>query len=145
MMKSPLFAAALAVAAPLAPAHAAVLAPPAQAVAEAAGGAQVHQIQDRRGSFAPRPGYYGGRPYGPRPFYGPRPYYGPGAYYGRPGVWVYRPWYRRPYYGTVVGGIVIGTVIVATAYGVAPRPPRPDLCWYWADPDRSRGYWDYCY
>jgi hypothetical protein len=27
---------------------------------------------------------------------------------------------------------------------VPPRP-APNLCWYWADPYRNRGYWDYCY
>lgn len=72
---------------------------------------------------------------------------GPGPRFAGPG-WeprpVYRHWHRRPHYGAVVGGIVLGTVIAATAYGLAPRPPRPDLCWYWADPSQTRGYWDYC-
>ena len=72
-------------------------------------------------------GYYGG---------------GRGYYRGGPG-WGYRPWYRRPYYGTIIGGIALGALIV-TAYNVAPPRPRPDLCWYWSGPDRSRGYWDYC-
>ena len=58
--------------------------------------------------------------------------------------WAYRPWYRRPYYGTIIGGIALGTIIAVGAYGMAPRPPRPDLCWYWADEAMSRGYWDYC-
>ena len=31
------------------------------------------------------------------------------------------------------------------AVGLIPRRPAPDLCWYWADPYRNRGYWDYCY
>jgi hypothetical protein len=66
-----------------------------------------------------------------------RPYYGPPRL-------AYRPWYRRPYYGTIIAGVALGTIIGVTAYGLAPRPPRPDLCWYWADPTRSRGYWDYC-
>lgn len=101
----------------------------------------VEQVQYRPGgAYRPR-GYYGG----PRPnFYGGPRYYGPPrAYYGGP-VWGYRPWYRRPYYGTIIGGIALGTIIGATAYGLAPRPPRPDLCWYWADEVQSRGYWDYC-
>ena len=34
--------------------------------------------------------------------------------------------------------------LIVTAYNVAPPRPRPDLCWYWSDPSRSRGYWDYC-
>ena len=67
---------------------------------------------------------------------------GPGYYRGGPG-YGYRPWYRRPYYGTIIGGIALGALIV-TAYNVAPPRPRPDLCWYWSDPSRSRGYWDYC-
>jgi hypothetical protein len=23
--------------------------------------------------------------------------------------------------------------------------PAPNLCWYWANPAMTRGYWDYCY
>ena len=65
--------------------------------------------------------------------YGPRPY----SYA--------RPWVRRPYYGTIVAGVALGTLITVAAVGVVPRRPSPDLCWYWADPYRSRGYWDYCY
>jgi hypothetical protein len=92
--------------------------------------------------------YRGGYRYGPRPGFAPRPYVGPRYYggpraYGRP-AWGYRPWYRRPYYGTIIGGVALGTIIGVTAYGLAPRPPRPDLCWYWADEGQSRGYWDYC-
>ncbi len=56
----------------------------------------------------------------------------------------YRPWSRRPYYGRVFGGIVLGTIIGVTVIGLVPPSPDPDLCWYWADPYRSRGYWDYC-
>lgn len=55
----------------------------------------------------------------------------------------YRKWYKRPYYGTVVGGIALGTVLGAAAY--AATPPAPNLCWYWANPARTQGYWDYCY
>jgi hypothetical protein len=55
----------------------------------------------------------------------------------------YRKWYKRPYYGTVVGGIALGTILGAAAYGAGP--PAPNLCWYWADPYRTQGYWDYCY
>lgn len=156
-MKTLVACAALAVAltaGALAPARAGAPTPAqmASSGAEASRSIQLAQYARRGGSrgggYAARPNY--GRPYyGPRPYYG-RPYYGPRPYYGRPGfyapapVWAYRPWYRRPYYGTIVGGIVIGTVIAATAYNIAPPRPRPDLCWYWADPDRIRGYWDYC-
>ena len=59
--------------------------------------------------------------------------------------WGYRPYSRRPYYGTIVGGIALGALLGVTVYGLAPPVrPSPDLCWYWADPVQSRGYWDYC-
>jgi hypothetical protein len=53
-----------------------------------------------------------------------------------------RGWRRRPYYGRVIGGVALGTIIIA---GAVPRAPSPDLCWYWTNPARNRGYWDYCY
>ena len=107
----------------------------AHPAALADGAAALETVQYGRG--------YGPRAYGPGPrAYGPRPYgYGPPRAYGG---WGYRPWYGRPYYGTIIGGIAIGALIGATAYGLAPRPPRPDLCWYWADQIQSQGYWDYC-
>lgn len=55
-----------------------------------------------------------------------------------------RPWAWRPYYGTAVAGVVLGTVIVASAAAVSPKPPSANLCWYWADPAKTMGYWDYC-
>jgi hypothetical protein len=86
---------------------------------------------------------YGNRFRG-RGYYRP-PVYAPRRFYGGPArAWAYRPWYRRPYYGTIIGGIALGTIIGVATYGLAPRPPRPDLCWYWADPVQSSGYWDYC-
>ncbi len=57
----------------------------------------------------------------------------------------YRKWYKRPYYGQWVGGVALGTVLAAGAYAAASGPPAPGLCWYWADPYQSQGYWDYCY
>lgn len=130
--------AALLVACPLAGgSEAAVLAPArtdhGAAASQAPAAEPIETVQYRRG--------WGGAPRG---YYVPRPYaYGPPRYYGGP-AWGYRPWYRRPYYGTIVGGIALGAIIGATAYGLAPRPPRPDLCWYWADEIQSQGYWDYC-
>jgi len=56
-----------------------------------------------------------------------------------------RPWARRPYYGTIVAGVALGALITVAAVGAVPPRPAPNLCWYWADPYRSRGYWDYCY
>jgi hypothetical protein len=55
----------------------------------------------------------------------------------------YRKWYKRPYYGTVIGGITLGTVLGAAAYSAVP--PAPNLCWYWANPTQTQGYWNYCY
>jgi hypothetical protein len=55
----------------------------------------------------------------------------------------YRRWYKRPHYGRIIGGIALGTILGAAAYSAIP--PAPDLCWYWADPHQTRGYWDYCY
>jgi hypothetical protein len=71
------------------------------------------------------------------------------GFYARPYAvrpyWGYRPWWRRPYYGSIVAGVALGTIITVAAVGLVPRRPAPDLCWYWANPNRDRGYWDYCY
>jgi hypothetical protein len=56
----------------------------------------------------------------------------------------YRKWKRRKEFGRIVSGIVIGAVIVTTANRIPPRPSQ-DLCWYWGNQSRTRGYWDYCY
>lgn len=58
---------------------------------------------------------------------------------------VVRPWVRRPYYGRWVYGVALGTIVVATAVAVAPLAPHSSLCWYWSNPARTHGYWDYCY
>ena len=51
-----------------------------------------------------------------------------------------RPWY----WGRVVAGVTIGTIIVASAVAVAPKPPSPELCWFWSDSTKTKGYWNYC-
>lgn len=59
----------------------------------------------------------------------------------------YRPanvWHSRHYWGDVVGGVALGTAIGVAAAGVIPRRPAPHLCWYWNNPARTKGYWDYC-
>ena len=88
------------------------------------------------GKHAGRPG--GGRHHGARHNVGR---------HGRNVVVVKRPvrvWTNRPYYGRVVGGVALGTIIAAGVIGAAPAAPAPNMCWYWADPSQSRGYWDYC-
>ena len=71
--------------------------------------------------------------------------WGPGWRWGGRPYWYARPWARRPYYGTIVAGVALGALITVAAVGAVPPRPAPNLCWYWADPYRSRGYWDYCY
>jgi hypothetical protein len=57
----------------------------------------------------------------------------------------YHRWSYRPYYGRIIGGVAIGTLLAASAYyAYAAEPPAPGLCWFWADPDETEGYWDYC-
>jgi hypothetical protein len=63
-------------------------------------------------------------------------------------VYVDRPvkrWSRKPHYGNVVAGVARGTMLGVAAVGIAPPPPGPNLCWYWTNPAKNRGYWDYCY
>jgi hypothetical protein len=55
-----------------------------------------------------------------------------------------RVWAPRPYYGTVIAGVALGTIVTAAAVGVAPAAPAANMCWFWADPAMTRGYWDYC-
>jgi hypothetical protein len=52
-----------------------------------------------------------------------------------------RPWVRLPYYGTVVAGVTLGTIIAASTI---PPAPSSELCWYWSNSSKTRGYWDYC-
>ena len=67
-------------------------------------------------------------------------------YVGPRGGRVYvRGWNRRPYYGTIIAGVALGTILGVAIAGSAPPPPASNLCWYWTDPSRTRGYWDYCY
>jgi hypothetical protein len=59
--------------------------------------------------------------------------------------WYVKRWNRKPYYGNVIAGVALGTLIGVTAAGMAPVAPAPNLCWYWTNPSRNQGYWDYCY
>ena len=87
-------------------------------------------------------GYAAPRYFAPRVVGAPR-FYAPRGYYGRP-YWFARPWGARPYYGTIIGGVALGALVTVAAVGYAPRRPAPNLCWYWTDPEATRGYWAYC-
>jgi hypothetical protein len=52
-----------------------------------------------------------------------------------------RPWVRQPYYGTAFDGVTLGAVIATAA---VPTSPSFDLCWYWSNSSKTRGYWDFC-
>ena len=52
-----------------------------------------------------------------------------------------RPWVQQPYYGSRFDGVVLGTVVAANT---VPTSPSVDLCWYWSNSARTRGYWDFC-
>ena len=52
-----------------------------------------------------------------------------------------RPWVQQPYYGAVFDGVTLGAVIAANA---VPTSPSIDVCWYWSNSSKTRGYWDFC-
>ena len=64
---------------------------------------------------------------------------------GKPKRGYVKNWSRKPYYGDFLAGVALGTIIGVAVAGSAPASPSSELCWYWTDPSRSRGYWDYCY
>jgi hypothetical protein len=43
-----------------------------------------------------------------------------------------------------VAGVTLGAIATVAAVGVAPAAPAAGLCWYWADPSLTTGYWGYC-
>jgi hypothetical protein len=59
------------------------------------------------------------------------------------GVGWARP-YRWPRGGAIAAGAAIGFVTAATAAAWAGAPPAPGMCWYYTDPSRTQGFWDYC-
>jgi hypothetical protein len=74
----------------------------------------------RRGAVV-RPGYAGG-----------------GVRWARPGR------YHWPRGGAIAAGAAIGFVTAATAAAWAGAAPAPGMCWYYTDPSRTQGFWDYC-
>jgi hypothetical protein len=76
-----------------------------------------------------------------RPGVGPvvRPgYAGGGVRWARPGR------YYWPRGGAIAAGAAIGVVTAATAAAWAGAAPAPGMCWYYTDPSRTQGFWDYC-
>lgn len=65
-------------------------------------------------------------------------YAGGGVRWARPGR------YYWPRGGAIAAGAAIGFVTAATAVAWAGAAPAPGMCWYYTDPSRSQGFWDYC-
>jgi hypothetical protein len=65
-------------------------------------------------------------------------YAGGGVRWARPG------WYGWPRGGAIAAGAAIGVVTAATAAAWAGAAPAPGMCWYYTDPSRTQGFWDYC-
>lgn len=74
-----------------------------------------------RGAAVVRPGYGGG-----------------GVRWARPAA------YGWPRGGAIAAGAAIGVVTAATAVAWAGAAPAPGMCWYYTDPSRTQGFWDYC-
>jgi hypothetical protein len=58
--------------------------------------------------------------------------------------WARPAHYRWPRGGAIAAGAAIGFVTAATAAAWAGSPPAPGMCWYYTDPSRTQGFWDYC-
>lgn len=60
------------------------------------------------------------------------------------GGWARPGWYGWPRGGAIAAGAAIGMVTAATAAAWAGAAPAPGMCWYYTDPSRTQGFWDYC-
>jgi hypothetical protein len=60
------------------------------------------------------------------------------------GGWVRPGSYGWPRGGAIAAGAAIGFVTAATAAAWAGAAPAPGMCWYYTDPSRTQGFWDYC-
>ena len=69
-----------------------------------------------------------------------------GAAVVRPGGvrWARPATYGWPRGGAIAAGAAIGVVTAATAAAWAGAAPAPGMCWYYTDPSRTQGFWDYC-
>jgi hypothetical protein len=63
---------------------------------------------------------------------------------GRGGGWARPGWYRWGPGGAIAAGAAIGFVSAATAAAWAGPAPAAGMCWYYTDPSRTQGFWDYC-
>ncbi|WP_354227790.1 hypothetical protein [Bradyrhizobium sp. F1.4.3] len=63
---------------------------------------------------------------------------------GGRGGWARPGWYGWPRGGAIAAGAAIGFVSAATAAAWAGAAPAPGMCWYYTDPSRTQGFWDYC-
>lgn len=97
-----------------------------------------------RRSTIVRPGWRGAGTRWVRPVPGPRPVrpLPPGPL---PGAWVRPGWYGWPVGGAIAAGAAVGfvTAAAATAWATSPAP-APGMCWYYTDPSKTKGFWDYC-
>ncbi|MET4020344.1 hypothetical protein [Bradyrhizobium sp. S3.2.12] len=103
------------------------------------GGAVVHR---GGGAVGPRGGAYHGRTVvrGPRGNVAAR---STTVVRGR-GGWARPGNYHWPRGGAIAAGAAIGFVSAATAAAWAGAAPAPGMCWYYTDPSRTQGFWDYC-
>src|SRR4029077_19205969 len=62
----------------------------------------------------------------------------------RRGAWARPSTYRWPRGGAIAAGAAIGFVTAATAAAWAGPAPAAGMCWYYTDPSRTQGFWDYC-
>ncbi len=58
--------------------------------------------------------------------------------------WARPSWYGWPRGGAIAAGAALGFVTAATAVAWAGAAPAPGMCWYYTDPSRTQGFWDYC-
>jgi hypothetical protein len=45
----------------------------------------------------------------------------------------------------IVPGLALGFLGAAAAAATYGEPPEPGMCWYYSDPYRRAGFWDYCH
>ncbi|MET4068741.1 hypothetical protein ABID58_003539 [Bradyrhizobium sp. S3.2.6] len=60
------------------------------------------------------------------------------------GGWARPGRYYWPRGGAIAASAAIGFVSAATAAAWAGAAPAPGMCWYYTDPSRTQGFWDYC-